>query len=399
MSSQSDPRLDQVQRLVESEQFEDARVLLLGVLRENPRDTRALFLYALAANNRDEAIKVLNRVLELDPLHEQAKNVLAQIEGRSVAPPPPPPPQDVVPPSPSGVSAPPRRRSGYDPSLLLAMAAVVVIIGAAIAVLIAFGSEDTGDSDQPAAGVVASATPRPSNTPTITNTPDLIRQATFEAASEATLPVEWTASPTTTDQPTRTPGPTFEVQPTRTTLPTFTPTQPEVTLITIDFTSFQRLFNEYYELSAQVTSVNDSRSLNRIAVAISTIIESIEQSNYDSVENDPLLVSYAEEFLELLDREQAVAEKRAEIIDLQDDLEDASGDERSELESQLEDATEDLDGLLIDRLEQLEFVEATLRSAVAEANATAAFIDGIDRLRTPTSTPIVVPAPPSNDGS
>jgi tetratricopeptide (TPR) repeat protein len=389
MSSQSDPRLEQAQRLIEAEQFQDARALLLGILRENPRDTRALFLYALAAANREEAVKVLNRVLELDPLHQQAKNALAQIEGRGLEA-TPTPPRAVTPDRPVGVGAPRKKSGGYDSSVLLAMAAVVLIIGAAIALLVAVSNPEEED-ETPLAEVDATLpTQTPSFTPTATNTPDLIRQATFEAASEATLPAEWTASPTSTTQPSRTPGPPLEIQPSATPFPTFTATQPQVTQINIDLASFTRLFTEYYELSAQVTSIEDSRNLGRIAVALDTIVESIETSNLNSLENDPALIDYAEDFIELLQREQALAEKRAEYFDLQNQLEDADDDARAELTSQFDDAADDVETLQLARLEQLEFVEARLRGITADANATAQFADGINRLRTPTATPIIV---------
>ena len=74
----------------------------------------------------------------------------------------------------------------------------------------------------------------------------------------------------------------------------------------------------------------------------------------------------------VVEREQAFAEKRAQFFDLQGQLAEVSDDEtRDELTTRIDETSEDLESLLSERLEQLEYVEASLRSVSADASATA----------------------------
>src|SRR5687768_1875898 len=84
MAAGSDPRLEQARRLIRDNQQKEARALLVPLLKDDPKNTQALYLYAQVARNDEEAEKVLKRLLDLEPLNYQARAMLNKIQQRSV---------------------------------------------------------------------------------------------------------------------------------------------------------------------------------------------------------------------------------------------------------------------------------------------------------------------------
>jgi hypothetical protein len=81
----SDLRLDMVERLIQEKQFANARRILVSILKNDSKDPQAWYLYSRVARNPQEAAKVLQHVLELDPLNYQAKADLNHLQQRSLA--------------------------------------------------------------------------------------------------------------------------------------------------------------------------------------------------------------------------------------------------------------------------------------------------------------------------
>jgi len=72
-------RLKEAVAAVHAKDFESARVLLQPVAEACPNDARPWFWLAVASPSADAAIPCLRRVLDIDPLHAQARQALAKL--------------------------------------------------------------------------------------------------------------------------------------------------------------------------------------------------------------------------------------------------------------------------------------------------------------------------------
>ena len=207
MSSQTDPRLEQAKRLIQEKQRDAARAMLVDIIRADNENVEALYLYAHVARSRPESENILQRVLQLDPLHYRARAALNKFRQRSIEQ---LPERDSAMPSTANRVA---RMLWIAAGLML-----IVIIGGAVAV---FSLSDDDSSSSSASNT--QVTQASGVTPTGTNTP-------ASTVVQVGLPATWTPAPTTTVGPTRTSAPTMTLHPTNTLPPTFTPTAVEIAL-------------------------------------------------------------------------------------------------------------------------------------------------------------------------
>ncbi|HLV44828.1 MAG TPA: hypothetical protein VKY39_07710 [Aggregatilineales bacterium] len=92
MVSNLDATLQQAIDAVQSGQREEAKQLLLEVLRVNPRSEAAWLWMSAAVQTRTERVRCLQQALEINPRNEKVIQAL-QALGIEVAPPPPPEPE------------------------------------------------------------------------------------------------------------------------------------------------------------------------------------------------------------------------------------------------------------------------------------------------------------------
>lgn len=387
MAGMTDPRIEQAKQLIQQKKRDAARELLVSYLKTNQHDTEALYLYAFVARSPEESKRVLRRVLEINPLNYQARAALNKIENRSIEQQVQPPPLPKVDWNRAGT----QQRSGFSTYNLVAGIALGAIVFAfiwIIGTLVNQNEEDEAESRQEVASSMEESTPAASptrnlSTPTRTNTP-------FPNELLADLEATWTPIATDTRRPTRTSAPTLTPLPTKTTVPTFTPTEPQIEAVPITLASASRIYNDYIELAAQASWVEDTDRLGSISKAITAIISSLETSDYNGVTLN--LRNFFEDLLNLLRREKEFVDKRKTELELTFQVENTNDSaEKATLEAELADVQEDVEGLTLARLEQQEAVDLQFFEMISGATATASFREQIDELKTPSSTPIIIP--------
>jgi hypothetical protein len=80
MDDRSEAILDDAEKRLEEGRQSDARNLLAGYLKNNPRSERAWWLMSFAVTDQKQKIDCLNRVLSLNPSHEDARSRLDSIQ-------------------------------------------------------------------------------------------------------------------------------------------------------------------------------------------------------------------------------------------------------------------------------------------------------------------------------
>lgn len=386
MQAQPDPRLEQARRLIKEKRQNEARAILVEILKANPNDVTSLYLYAHVARNPQEAEKVLKRVLELDPLNYQARAALNKLQNRSVEQQPvdaPPPPIEVSAPPPAlGGNVPlpvfdapslekragsprPQAASGGNGLLyVLAGAAILLLVVAGVAFVLMSDEEET-----------------PADNNNVVGDNTVIQSTAIRATQNAVdtqiaeLPPTWTPSNTPTQRPSRTPAPTLTPFPTRTLFPTTAPTEPTVEALDIDLRTISRLYTDYTELTAQAGWAEDTDALDRIEASYQAIIASLELSEYDQNEDlDTEWVDFLDEFVVLIQQQLEIVSSR-----------------RASLGSNPEVSPDDVATQVLESLGQQEAVEEQFYALIAGASATANFENQLNALKTPSVTPIVLP--------
>jgi len=377
----TDPRLEQAKNLIQANKRTEARELLVGLLKEDSTSTKALYLYAHVARNEGEARKVLQRLLEIDPLHYQARAALNKLENRSVeqiSPSKAAPPVATSPRQPAPVARP---RSGANRALMVLLSLGLVAVVVAIVWLLLF-AESTDEPILIAIPDTQEPTRLVSVTPVNSPLPSFSPTATVNITA-APLQESWTPLPTLTPPPTRTQGPPLVLPPTNTLVPTHTPTLSTVTMLDINLVTAARLYTDYNILAAQSSWIQDPAALAQIGEAFDKIIASLELSNYASTQGaEPGLIDYLGDFVTLLRYESQLADTRQEVLLLLQS-EDAQG-EMVSLEQQL-------NRLVQRRLAQYEQVDAAYWRVVNNATATVVWQQRFDNLKTPSATFIVIP--------
>jgi hypothetical protein len=78
-----DTRLQHVRQLISQRQHKAAHEILLGYLKDHPRNADAWFLMGQSASDNAEARAALQNALELDPEHKDASVLLASLKGEA----------------------------------------------------------------------------------------------------------------------------------------------------------------------------------------------------------------------------------------------------------------------------------------------------------------------------
>jgi len=171
---------------------EQARDLLISILREDPRNVLAWKWFVTVAQSPDEARQALQNILRLDPSDAWARNAFAELESRSRQQPRQRERQAGV------AQQQPQRRGRGAPRALVVVLGVVLVSVCVVGVgSIALLNSEVGLSTVPLAAEVPSSTPMPVTVADIVVNPP-------------TLPPSWTPSaaptlPTLTQAATLTP--------------------------------------------------------------------------------------------------------------------------------------------------------------------------------------------------
>lgn len=120
----------------------EAKALLIKVVKEEPKNARVWYLLSQAVDNKEQAIYCIEKVLEIDPLNEQAIRRLNTLKG--VVPTPEPPPASA--PQPVVVEVKEKKRNPI--ITLLAAISLVVLACICVSVIYTIGTQDTED-EQP----------------------------------------------------------------------------------------------------------------------------------------------------------------------------------------------------------------------------------------------------------
>ena len=374
MFDQTDPRLEQAKHLIEARQRSEARALLISFLKYDARNAEALYLYSQVARSPQESIKALRRVLDLDPFNYHARARLNKLEKRSV--------EQLS----HGTDRLSQKRQ-FRFSMYTAVVALLLVVIIAGGAALVFSTQSTFDSSENVIAVSSTenATPTMSDTSVPSHTP----LGNIEVARPGAT---WTPQPTNTPAPSRTTAPTLTVRPSNTPIPTYTPTVPEVAMIVPGLPEFSRVYTEYLELSASVSWSKDPETLGNIERALEVIIASIELYNYDNDVNAEKWTTFMEDFLALLESEKSLAAHRRDLIELQQETE---GTDDPELQNTpgpgISGINREITDILDVRLIQQETVHRELQALINNATATVEWSNKIDSLKTPSSTPIVVP--------
>jgi hypothetical protein len=366
MSSQFDPRLEQARQLIENRQIEDARVLLTGIIRTDPQNQDALFLYAHVARSSQEAETVLERILELNPYHDEARMALNKLRRGGVTARPA-----------EGQASP--TSSGQGSSWLVVFLALVLLGMVAFAAWALLINQD----EEPEVVVQPTLTPSltftPSDTPTVGPTID-----------PTDLPASWTPEPTNTSVPSNTPAPSITPHPTLTPISTFTPTPIQIITLEPGAPGFSRLYVIYNDLAAQVAWLDDVTALGQVRLALEALLQGIDDTPYDPDELDENWVNYIEEFKRLINTQIDLAEAREQLLTIQAACVGQESDETCQ--NDIEDALALVDRRRANWIEQEESTSRQLFFIGRDATATVAFVEAIESLKTPTTTPIVLNA-------
>lgn len=358
MATQTDPRLEQAQRLIQQGKKAEARRLLVEIMKANPKDTAALYQYAQVANSLQEMERALKLVLKLDPLNYQARSALNKVQQRSI---------EQLRDQAATVSTDDKRPAGIRFLVGFTGVLLVILVGAIILVVL----QALQDDDSTQAAAVKEATPTLTETQSMPTLPPI---DTPIARSIATLPPTWTPSSTFTPRPTRTTGPTRTPIPTRTTIPTSTPTPIVIEAISLELTTYSRLFNEYTALSMQAGWAEDPTSLEPIIESLQAIIVNIQLSEYSTNPDiDPETVAFLDNFIILIEQELAL------LADHQQSLAQDTAATDTALWSP-------------SKVAQQQLVRQQLGAMVGGATSTAEWMGAVQRLRTPTVTAIVLPS-------
>jgi hypothetical protein len=207
-------RLNEAIALINARQFAQARGILLDLSRRYP-DLEIVWMWlSAAAEDTQEKITYLRRVLAINPANEKARAALLNLTGSAEALPPLPTAKPAVPAE--------VRRTAPTQSLEF----VVLLVLAGLAVFIAVLLLGTvlrpllnPPTSTPTPTLTWTPSPTvPTDTPTLTITPG----GPTMTMGGPTLPPTWTPAPTYTPRPTRTFVPTMTPRPTITPLPTHT---------------------------------------------------------------------------------------------------------------------------------------------------------------------------------
>lgn len=165
---------------------ESARQLITLYVKENPDDAEAWYLVAGVAVNKTQRIALLNKVLQIDPLHTKASHALEKLQAQSA----------------TAITSP--AKSPYRNLIIVGLGGILILALASV-IFLMLQDKNTTDAviDLPTrvSVVLETETSTPTDTPLPTDTP----------------------SATNTPRPTRTPAPTNTPRPTRTPRPTNTP--------------------------------------------------------------------------------------------------------------------------------------------------------------------------------
>jgi len=74
------PELQEAVDTAKAGQLPEARAMLKQILRKDPTNEAAWFLYAQIADNKEHAVVCLKKVLEYNPYNERARQMLAKLE-------------------------------------------------------------------------------------------------------------------------------------------------------------------------------------------------------------------------------------------------------------------------------------------------------------------------------
>ncbi len=386
----TDPRLTQAKQLIQQKRRDQARELLTSYLKANPNDTNALYLLAFTARSPEEAKKALRKALDVNPLNYQARAALNKIENRSVEQQPvQSAPSSKPKTQPFSVSDDRERRGWFIPALsVVAGGLLLVALGLLVSVLINSGGESK-KTEAAQVEVLPAESTTPTLTPTLTRTP-------IPEGVLAEFKATWTPVPSSTTLPTLTPAPSITPRPSETPLPTATLDIPEVESLSLNLVSASRLYNRYTELAAQASWSEDSEQLNSVHKVLEVMVASLEISDYTGVTGE--LKLFFDEFFDLLGKEQDFVQKRKTLVELQTQL-DAATDPavKDTLESQMESLQSEVDTFWTIRLQQQEKVDLQYLQTIQHATATAAFMDQVDSLKTPSATPIILPTATSGE--
>lgn len=222
--AQSDPsvRLTEAIRLANSGQPEQARAQLLELTRQYPAMELAWLWLASVTDDSQERVRLLERVLSINPANEKARNALTRLTGSASVPPQSQPAPALTVPG-TTVARPANAMSMTDMILVIVAGLVALTVIAGLAVLL-IGRQQAAaiPTPQPTPTASLTATLRYTLTPSITP-----GGPTLTPIVPNTLPPSWTPAPSETTAPSFTPAPTL------TDLPTSTPppTVPSVTVI------------------------------------------------------------------------------------------------------------------------------------------------------------------------
>jgi hypothetical protein len=212
-------QLNQAIELYNAGNVTEARYLLQRLTAQTPTMEKAWLWLAAVSEDTGEKIRSLEKVLQLNPANERARNALSRLTGSAPTPPPISQPLRSM-----SEIPPPIAPSGTNTVILVILACVAAtIMIAVIAVLLTNPRVQTILRGTP--------TPTPTFTPSLTSTlrftltPTITPGGpTFTPIVPPTLPPTWTPAPTQTSEPTFTPLPTETTAPSATPfiLPTVT---------------------------------------------------------------------------------------------------------------------------------------------------------------------------------
>ncbi|MBZ0305003.1 MAG: tetratricopeptide repeat protein [Anaerolineae bacterium] len=387
----TDPRLTQAKQLIQQKRRDQARELLTSYLKANPNDTNALYLLAFTAHSPEEAKKALRKALDANPLNYQARAALNKIENRSVEQQPIQPARPRAKTRPLSVSEDTEQRGWFIPALsVVAGMLILVALGLLLSVLLDSSTDESEKTEAAQAEVVL---PAESTTPTLL--PTLTRTPIPEEVL-AEFKATWTPMPSSTALPTFTLAPSITPRPSETPMPTATLYIPEVEALSLNLVSASRLYNHYTELAAQASWSEDVQQLSGVHEVLEVMVASLEISDYTGATGDLRL--FFDEFFDLLGKEQDFVQKRKTLVELQAQL-DAATDpaDKDRLESQMQTLQSEVDTFWNTRLQQQEKVDLQYLQTIQHATATAAFIEQVDSLKTPSATPIILPTATSGE--
>ncbi len=197
-------RLNEAITLINAGRRPEARAILLDLSQQHPQSESVWMWRAAAAEDTDERISYLRRVLGINPRNDKARAALTRLTGQA-------------PPAPEGLTAASSPQpSGQSIETLLIGILVFALVVGAVVLLTAVASNLL--NPRPTATPIPSLTHTP--LPTLTRTPSIT-----PGGPTLTFPVGRTLPPSWTPQPSNTPAPTRTLADTLTPLPTFTPSQ------------------------------------------------------------------------------------------------------------------------------------------------------------------------------